>query len=250
MPAAMRRLIVILLIAVIYGATLGLFWVASVQSVTLNPVAQSYSWEIVPLANNGGSDNFEIMSWHDGHNMRGWMTFNISSIPQRVWIVSATLNLRLWTKTTSNQSQLGDPTGRLYGVYALTTPWANWGINWVNQPSWTDEDSATSPVPSGQGGWYGPIIWMQWDLIEMVKDWHSGALPNNGIVVKDTQENASLLYSTQFFTIHQVPNQTYYPRLVVTYLYPEGVYGVAIVIVAETVLISVLLVRARQQSRR
>lgn len=245
----MKRLIIILLIAVIYGATFGIFWVTSVHSVTLNPVAQSYSWETVPLANNGGSDNFEIMSWHNGHNMRGWIKFNISSIPQRVWITSATLNLRLWAKTSSNQSQLGDPTGRIYGVYAVTAPWTNWGINWANQPSWIDQDSATSPVPSGQGGWYGPIIWMQWDLTDMVKDWHSGALPNDGIVVKDTQENASLLYSTQFFTIHQVPNRTYYPRLVVRYLYPEEIYEIVVVIAAETLLISMLLLRARQASK-
>ena len=84
----------------------------------------------------------------------------------------------------------------------------------------------------------------------MVKDWRSGALPNYGIVVKDTQENASLLYSTQFFTIHQVPNQTYYPRLVIEYLYPEEIYGIVLVIAAETVLISLLLVRARQASKR
>ena len=90
---------------------------------------------------------------------------------------------------------------------------------------------------------------MQWDLTDMVKDWRSGTLQNNGIVVKDTQENASLLYSTQFFTIHQVPNQTYYPRLVVTYLSPEDVYGIAIAIVAETVLISAFPLRARKSRR-
>lgn len=83
----------------------------------------------------------------------------------------------------------------------------------------------------------------------MVKDWHSGALPNDGIVVKDTQENASLLYSTQFFTIHQVPNRTYYPRLVVRYLYPEEIYEIVVVIAAETLLISMLLLRARQASK-
>jgi len=200
------------------------------------------------LANNGGSNNFEIMSWHSGHNMRGWIDFNLSSIPQRAWIMSAILNLRLWVKTSPNQSQLGDPTGRLYGVYALTGPWSDWGINWANQPAWTNQDSAVSPVPPGQGGWYGPIIWMQWDLTGMVKDWQSGALPDYGIVVKDTQENASLLYSTQFFTIHQVPDQTYYPRLVITYLYPEELYGIIIVIVAETTIIITLFRKAKRLS--
>jgi len=235
---------------VIYGATIGMFGVTSVHTITLNPIAQSYSWEIVPLANNGGSNNFEITSWHDGHNMRGWLAFNTTSIPQNAWILSAVLNLRLWVKTSSNQSELGDPTGRLYGVYALTGPWTDEGINWANQPSWTDQDSATSSVPPGEGGWYGPIIWMQWDLTSMIKDWESGALTNDGVVVKDTQENASLLYSTQFFTIHQVPDQTYYPRLVITYLMPEEVYGLIVLLVAETGLILMFLMRARRTSKQ
>ena len=84
----------------------------------------------------------------------------------------------------------------------------------------------------------------------MVKDWQSGALPNDGFVVKDTQENASLLYSTQFFTIHQVPDQTYYPRLVVTYLYPEEVYGIIAVMIAETALISIVLLRVQRTTRK
>ena len=243
----MRRVIAVLLIVLIYGGTFGIFWITAVHTVTLYPVAQSYSWQIVPLANNGGSDNFEITSWHNGHNMRGWLEFNASSIPQQAWIMSATLSLRLWQKTT-NQSQLGDPTGRIYGVYALTSPWTDEGINWVNQPNWTDYHHAESSVPSGQGGWYGPLIYMNWDLSEMVKDWQSG-VPNNGVVVKDTQENASLLYSTQFFTIHQTPNRSYFPRLIVTYLYPEEVYATIIVFLVETALISLFVLRARRASR-
>jgi hypothetical protein len=91
---------------------------------------------------------------------------------------------------------------------------------------------------------------MQWDLTDMVKDWRSGVLQNYGFVVKDTQENASLLYSTQFFTIHQVPDQSYYPRLVIAYLFPEEVYGLMAVMIAETALIGALLFRARRTSKR
>ena len=238
-----------ILIALLYLATVGIIWATLIHTVSIFPFAQSYSWEIVPLANNGGSDNFEITSWHSGHNMRGWIQFNVSSIPQGAWIISATLRLRLWVKTT-NGSQLGDPTGRLYGVYALTSPWQDEGIKWANQPAWTDQDSATSPVPPGQGGWYGPFLYMNWDLTSMVKDWRSGMMPNYGAVVKDTQENASLLYSTQFFTIHQTPNQTYYPRLIVKYLIPDEVYGTIILVIAETLLVITILSRARRKLTR
>ena len=228
-----RTRTVILLMLSIYAVTLGLFFVASVRTVTFFPIAQSYSWQIVPLANNGGSDNFEITSWHDQHNMRGWIAFNISSVPQNVWVQSATLRLRLWQKTT-NQTEIGDPTGRIYAVYMLTQTWSGTGVNWVNQPSWTDYHSASSPVPPGQGGWSGPLIWMDWDLTSMVRDWHSG-VPNYGVVVKDTRENATLLYSTQFFTFHQTPNESYFPRLMITYLNPVGLYAALAVVFTETV---------------
>jgi hypothetical protein len=91
---------------------------------------------------------------------------------------------------------------------------------------------------------------MKWDLTGMVKDWRSSMLPNYGFVVKDTQENASLLYSTQFFTIHQVPDQSYYPRLVIAYIYPEELYGLIAVMIAETALIGALLFKARRTSKR
>jgi hypothetical protein len=231
-----RIAILILLIALTYGVTIGVFWSLSVQTLTFFPIAQSYSWQVVPLANNGGSDNFEITSWHDQHNMRGWIAFNVSSIPRNVWLQSATLRLRLWQKTT-NQSGLGDPTGRIYGVYVLTQDWSGDKVNWVNQPSWTNYHSATSQVPPGQGGWNGPLIWMEWDVTSMVRDWQAG-VPNYGVVVKDTEENATLLYSTQFFSSHQTPNQSYFPRLVVTYLNPIGLYGLLSTVFTETVLFS------------
>ena len=117
----MRTRTVILLMLSIYAVTLGLFFVTSVRTVTFFPIAQSYSWQIVPLANNGGSDNFEITSWHNQHDLRGWIAFNISSVPQNVWVQSATLRLRLWQKTT-NQTEIGDSTGRIYTVYMLTQP--------------------------------------------------------------------------------------------------------------------------------
>ena len=251
-------MIAILLIVLIYGGTFEIFWFTSIHTLTLYPISQSYSWQVVPTANNGGSDNFEITSWRGGHNMRGWIEFNLSSIPQQVWITSAILSLRLWQKTTTqtqlsdqlgNQSQLGDPTSRNYGVYALSSPWTDEGINWVNQPNWTDYHHAESAVPPGQGGWNGPLIYMNWDLSAMVNDWESG-VQNNGVVVKDTQENASLLYSTQFFTIHQTPNRSYFPRLIVTYVYPQGVYATAIVVLLETALISLFVLRAGRASRR
>ena len=167
--------------------------------------------------------------------MRGWIEFNTSSIPSDAWIISAQLHLRVWTK---GDPTLGtaDATGRIYGVYRLTQPWIQTGVNWVNQPNFTDEHHATAAVPPGEGGWNGPLLWMDWDITDIVKDWKSG-VANDGLVVKDTQEYATLFYTTQFFTNDQVPNENYYPRLVVTYVSPLNIAIFGSVLLAEGFLV-------------
>jgi len=234
-----------IVIAVIYGITISAFYFTSVTTVTLYPSKDSYAWESVPAANNGKSDNFEITSYF-GHNMRGWIEFNSTRIPPNAWILSAQLRLRLWQKTTNNPPY-GDSTGRVYGVYMITEPWGEMTVTWAHQPRYTELHSSTSVVPAEQGGWFGPFVWMNWDITDVMIDWQQGA-PNYGLVVRDTQENTTLLYSTQFFTHDQVPNQTYFPRLAVTYLNPIGVYIFATLIIIESVILA-LWIRTPRNSK-
>jgi hypothetical protein len=211
----------------------------SVNTTTIYPDKHSYSWQSVPLANNGHSDNFEITSYNKPpYNMRGWIEFNVSSIPSQAWVISAELRLRLWSK---GDPTLGtqDSTGRIYGVYRLIQPWNQTGVNWVNQPNFTNEHHAISPVPPGQGGWYGPLLYMNWDITDIMRDWQSD-VSNDGLVVKDTQEYATGLYTTQFFTYDQVPSANYFPRLVVTYVLPLNLAIFGIVLIGEGFFIVVI----------
>ena len=240
-PPPMRRRSFAAVVAAVYVFTFAGFWVSSVKTAVIFPDKDSYSWESVPLANNGKSNNFEITSYDKPpYNMRGWIEFNISSLPQDARVITATLRLRIWHKTTVDPTQnMGDPTGRIYGVYRLLQPWGERTVNWSNQPNYTDADHATSPVPPGQGGWYGPFIWMDWDITSIMNVWRSNS-SNYGLVVRDTQENAPIFYSTQFFTHDQVPNSTYYPRLIVTYVYPLAITSVGAVSIAEAFVMMVV----------
>lgn len=231
-----RSLLLILILAV---STAGTFWMTSVKTTTIYPDKHSYSWQSVPKANNGHSDNFEITSYNKPpYNMRGWIEFDVSSIPSEAWVVSVELRLRLWSK---GDTALGteDSTGRIYGVYRLKQPWNQTGVNWVNQPNFTEEHQALAPVPPGQGGWYGPLLWMSWDITDIMRDWQSG-VSNYGLVVKDTQEYATGFYTTQFFTDDQVPSENYYPRLVVTYVLPLNLEIFGGVLIAEGFFIVVI----------
>jgi hypothetical protein len=240
--APMNRRNFLIFTILVYGFTLTGFWVSSINMLTIFPDKDSYSWQSVPLANNGKSDNFEIASYDKPpYNMRGWVEFNLTSIPTNVWIISANLRLRLWHKTTEDPTEnMGDATGRTYGVYRLLQPWGERTVNWSNQPNYTDTHYATSAVPSGQGGWYGPFIWMDWDISDIMNDWRANSTSNYGLVVRDTQEYSPVFYSTQFFTHDQVPNDTYYPRLLVTYVSPIALASLGIVLSAEGFFMIVL----------
>jgi hypothetical protein len=237
----MKRFHFVLLTLALYGLTIGIFWATSVSTLTIYSMKDSYSWQSVPNANNGGSDNFEITSsLKNPRNMRGWVQFNLQKIPSDAWVLSATLRLRLWHKTTTDPAQgIGDSTGRVYGAYQITQPWEEMNITWNNQPNYTETHHATATVPNEQGGWNGPLVWMDWDLTSMVKDWRS-EVPNYGVVVRDTQENSPIFYSTQFFTHNKVPDQTYYPRLLVTYVEPLPLAFLVLVLVVEPLIIMVL----------
>jgi hypothetical protein len=231
-----RSLLLLFILAV---STAGIFWMTSVKTTTIYPDKDSYSWQSVPKANNGHSDNFEITSYNKPpYNMRGWIEFDVSSIPLEAWVVSAEFRLRLWSKGDPTLGT-GDSTGRIYGVYRLKQPWNETDVNWVNQPNFTEEHHATAPVPPGQGGWYGPLLWMNWDITDMMRDWQSG-VSNYGLVVKDTQEYATIFYTTQFFTHDQVPSENYYPRLVVTYVLPLNLAIFGGVLIAEGFFIIVI----------
>ena len=232
----MKRRLLALLILAVYALTLAAFWISAVNMVIIFPDKDSYSWQSNPLANNGKSNNFEITSYDKPpYNMRGWIHFNTSSIPSDAWIISATFRLRVWHHTTVDTTQnMGDSTGRVYGAYELTQPWGETTVNWTNQPNYTDVHYATAVVPTEQGGWYGPFVWMDWDIKDIMNDWQNNATSNYGLVVRDTQEYAPVFYSTQFFTHDQVPNSTYYPRLLVTYLLPKMVVLFGAVLILET----------------
>jgi hypothetical protein len=241
------KLFLILAIAVLVVTVVG-FWVTSVVTFSVYPTADTYAWQSVPDANNGYSDNFEITSATvNPKNMRGWVAFDLRGLPSDAWILSAQLQLRVWSKSDNDPSRgFGDSTGRIYGVYRITQPWRENNLTWTNQPNYTDEHYAIATVPPGHTDWNGPPLYMNWDVSSIVREWQSG-IPNYGVVVRDTQENSPILYSTQFFTHNQVPNQSYYPKLTVTYAPLQSVLVLAVVLAVEgLVIVIVWRVRSRR----
>jgi hypothetical protein len=240
------KLFPLLILGLIIATVVG-FWATSVATLTLFPTMDNYAWQSVPYANNGHSDNFQITSATvDPKNMRGWVAFDVKSIPSDVLVVRADFRLRVWSRSENDSSKgFGDSIGRVYGVYRVTQPWNETGENWANQPSYTEEHFASSKVPAGDTGWNGPLLFMDWDVTAILHDWQAGS-SNYGFVVRDTQENSTILYSTQFFTHDQVPNQSYYPRLMVTYIPSQSLAALVGILLVEG-LAAALIFRVRKK---
>jgi hypothetical protein len=240
------KLFPLLAIAVLVVTVVG-FWVTSVVTLSVYANADTYAWQSVPDANNGYSDNFEITSANvNPKNMRGWVAFDLQELPSNAWMLNAQLQLRVWSKSENDPSKgFGDSTGRIYGVYRITQSWRENNLTWTNQPNYTDEHHAIAAVPPGHTDWNEPPIYMNWDVTSIVHDWQSG-IPNYGFLVRDTQENSPILYSTQFFTHNQVPNESYYPKLIVMYAPFESMLAFLLILAVEG---GVIIVVWRLKSR-
>lgn len=195
--------------------------VTGLRFQTVYPAIDSYAWQLVPEANNGSSNNFQITSASDSpRNMRGFIKFNLPQIPQRSILIWVDLKLRVWSKSPNDPSRnLGDPTGRSYGIFRLVGGWKEFEVNWANQPSYTEDGYSVAVVPSGEGGWFPEDrpLWMRWRVTEIVSKWNSGTVENHGFLVRDLEEDSPILYATQFFTHDNVPSTNYFPILELVY---------------------------------
>ena len=135
-------------------------------------IAASDSWvtEKKPGQNHGSDILIEVKS-KNGQAARGFVEFDISSIPAGSTINSATLNL--CAILVPNPS-------RTYDVHRVTAGWAEGTITWNNQPpvAVAATDSAATPTSP----WC-----MTWTVTTDVQAWVDGTA-NNGWRVRDSVE--------------------------------------------------------------
>ncbi len=138
-------------------------------------IAASDSWvtEKKPGQNHGSDTLIEVKS-KNGQAARGFVQFDVSSIPAGSTINSATLNLC---------AVLVPNATRAYNVHRVTAGWAEGTITWNNQPpvAATATDSATTPAAPGC---------MTWTVTTDVQAWVDGTA-NNGWRVRDSVETAN-----------------------------------------------------------
>jgi 2',3'-cyclic-nucleotide 2'-phosphodiesterase (5'-nucleotidase family) len=129
---------------------------------TLEPVADAQVESGVPGSNFGTTTNIFIESAATGtfQNERGWLRFDLSSIPASSTISSATLNMFCW-KTTGASLPVGAYPGD-------TDTWTETGITFSTQPTFGAAVDTKTLVAGATNVWYS------WDATNFVQTKYAG----------------------------------------------------------------------------
>jgi len=179
------------------------------QTVTIQPNAAAGKDAGVDIYYPGQNyaNHYEIGAGRGSvDTCRGYLEFDLSSIPDDVVVINAKVGLYYYHSVDSAAATIG--------VYIVEEAWTEGGITWNNQPDSeaTPEDAINVPAFSAKAFRY-------WYIDDLVKDWLDGAISNKGIMLKDTDESTIKawkgFYSSDWGTASQRP------KLVITYYDPN-----------------------------
>ncbi|MGG4105134.1 discoidin domain-containing protein [Paenibacillus lautus] len=148
----------------------------------LNPTQDAFVREGVPTLNYG-IDQSMLVGYSSSYDelYRSTLQFDLSSVPTGQVITKA--NLYLFSNKTGAQ-------GVKVGVYEYGEPWTERGITWKNH---VDSNILITSNEFENGKQY-----IQFDLLDLVKDWYTDQKTNNGLLVKMLDE--SIQDQFQFYT--------------------------------------------------
>jgi hypothetical protein len=165
-----------------------------------------------------GSEPFIDLS---NHGARGFIQFDLSSIPQGSKISSATLMLYYGYNGD-------DPVGRTYMVYRVIQPWTEEGVTWekydgINEwtvpgGDYTSLGAYPASVPRNVGEW------IHWDLTLIARDWIEEGQANYGLLVKDANEEVQIInppFYIAYIHSRENPETEFHPKLRISYVPPQ-----------------------------
>jgi hypothetical protein len=177
------------------------------KSITIENVISTYKkypdhdatvWSSYPKKEFGTGDRLDITNWTDGTKYLAYLHFNTCSIPTNATIYSASLNLRISSKT-------GNPLVRIRRVKGDN--WDEGTINYDNSP--TDYYSS----PAWEGNPPSPTNWWMISVKNYIEYWISNCDYNLGfrMDIYNSGEWAVSIYAKDLTT------SNYKPYLYVTY---------------------------------
>jgi hypothetical protein len=186
-----------------------------------NGCRDNYTQSSGPTLNFGGNERMRVTAYAElGDTQRGYIKFDLTSIPAGTVIRKATLSLYSYDTTKMNGS-----TG-YYAAHRITRSWGEMIMNWTladTGANWTTPGGDFEPAADALSPKYAPKVpsWYQWDLTTRVQEWINSPAGNYGWLIKAQNETSHL--QDQFYQSDTLMAQ-YRPKLIVSDL-PDPVAG-------------------------
>jgi hypothetical protein len=166
----------------------------------------SYDWE--ERCYRDDSTRLGVGGVHDSV-WRAALRFSLASLPPGSYVVTAELSL--WYDRTCVAPRRGtgpcDGRGLQLDAHPIFTP------RWL-----AERELEFGPaVAAAALDPFAPAGWLVWDLTDIVSDWHSGGLPNDGVLLKLADAEEDFDSSGPFFPSSSYAQASLRPRLTVWY---------------------------------
>lgn len=198
------------------------------DQVTLNPTQDTYVQSINPDVNYGKSEDMLLGkgTYFGLGFVRGLVQFDLSSLPTNPELItSATLSLYQY-RTEAAAGGLPVDVKRITGTWSQTT------VTWNFHPTY-DDAKVWASASVGDSFYTG---WINWDVLDLVKNQVSGQTTHYGWLLKFYMEiTAGASRLGYFHTMDYTANPERRPKLVVDYV-PEPASGLLLLGVAALVV--------------
>lgn len=188
-----------------------------VKTLVLNPASSGKDAYITSAFGNystnfGNTTTMEVSNWYKYFRTaeRGYLEFDLSSLPPSSPIVSA--NLKLWVDTI-NQLNVNANLPNSLLFKRNTQPWSETGLSWSNSPDSSDFQFVAVPCST-----ITSKSFMNANIVNLVKHWSYLPGENFGMLIQLYDFNhitwASLASSDN-------ANASYHPKLTIKYYYAD-----------------------------
>ncbi len=171
-------------------------------------------WSFRPLENYGTHPDFLAYGWTwNGREtvIRSFIDFDLSAIPQGEELMDARLSL-FHNHESANAGHAGD---NIAVIKAITGPWAEESLTWVNQPAVSDTEEVLLPVSVTADQDYLDI-----DVTDLVRPMYAAPNAYHGFRISMAIERA--YRSMKFCSSDFMADSTRRPRLEITLRVPPA----------------------------
>jgi hypothetical protein len=176
--------------------------------ITLLPTNAIYVAEWYPDTNFFQTEALFVGQYQQiGDDYRSLLRFNLDNIPLISTIVKAELQLFMYRNEVQNSAALT--------VHRILNQWLETTVTWDSQPLY--QAAAEDSIRINNNTPLGPQFF---DLTGLAAGWNNGAIPNNGILLRGSEEQNSLVG----FRSNYYGDSREWPRLKVTFV--DGILNI------------------------